>query len=182
MPKLLNCNPQSLYNKSGEFITSLQERDIDVAFISESWERPNWPLSDLLSELVDSSNYSIVSNAHQRNGKGGRPALIVNTRNYHVQNLTQSTVAIPWGCEIVWCSLTPKNIQSNSVVKKIICAAIYSKPNSRNKTKLLDHITDTFNFLSSKYKECVDWILAGDTNELKLAPILNLDPRMKQIV
>ena len=36
--------------------------------------------------------------------------------------------------------------------------------------------------LSTQYKKGLHWILAGDSNELKLESILNLDPKMKQIV
>ena len=96
--------------------------------------------------------------------------------------IKNKNVTIPWGCEIVWSVLTPKNVQNTSIVQKIICGAIYSKPDSRFKTPLLDHITDTFNLLSRKYQNGLYWILAGDTNELKLDAILNMDPNMKQIV
>ena len=139
------------------------------------------PLSDLLKDLKE-SNYSIISNVHQRRDRGGRPALIINNNNFIVQDLTQSEVTIPWGCEIVWCVLTPKNLTNTSIIQKIICAAIYSKPKSKFKSKLLDHISDTFYLLSKKYSKGAYWILAGDTNEMKLDAILNLDPNMKQIV
>lgn len=100
----------------------------------------------------------------------------------YIQNLTQSVVNIPWDCEIVWCLLTPKSITNDSLIQKIACASIYSKPDSSQKSDLLDHISDTYNLLSSKYKKGLHWILAGDTNELKLQPILSLDPNMKQVV
>ena len=47
---------------------------------------------------------------------------------------------------------------------------------------LLDHISDTFNILSTKYGRGLEFIIAGDTNDLKLDPILSLSPRFHQIV
>ena len=125
MPNVLNCNPQSLYNKPEEFITLLQEREIDAAFISESWERDNHNLEDLLSSL---KNYTVLSDYNQRKSRGGRPALILNNDKFFVQNFTGDTVKVPWGCEIIWALLTPKTKIINSPVKRIVCAAVYSKP------------------------------------------------------
>ena len=102
--------------------------------------------------------------------------------NFHVQNLTQDIITVPWGVEIVWCCLTPKNIKSDSKIQKIICASIYCKPDSRFKSKLLDHITDTFNFLSTKYQKGLHWLLCGDTNTLKLDSIISLQSTMRQVV
>ena len=139
MPKIINCNPQSLYNKSSEFITLIEQKEIDVAFVSETWERKVFKLEDLLKNLA---NFSIISNYNQRNEKGGRPALLVNNDKFFVQNLTQDVVKIPWGCEVVWALITPKQ-SGSSKVKKIVCGAVYCKPGSKTKTLLLDHITDT---------------------------------------
>ena len=46
----------------------------------------------------------------------------------------------------------------------------------------LDHIAQTYNFPSTKYGKGLYWILAGDTNDLKLVSILNLSPNMKSVV
>ena len=59
---------------------------------------------------------------------------------------------------------------------------MYFKPGSKLKTLLLDHITDTYQYLTSKYKDGFDWILFGDVNELKLDAILSLHPKICQVV
>ena len=59
LPKIINCNPQSLYNKSSELITLLEQRDIDLAFISKTWERKYFHLEILLKSL---ESFSIISN------------------------------------------------------------------------------------------------------------------------
>ena len=60
--------------------------------MSESWERENLTLD----KVIKLDNYQVISNVHQRTGKGGRPAIIVDTKNYLVENLTQTVVDIPW--------------------------------------------------------------------------------------
>ena len=42
LPTVLNINPRSLYNKKKEFITLVDEEEIDVGCISETWERKDY--------------------------------------------------------------------------------------------------------------------------------------------
>ena len=60
--------------------------------------------------------------------------------------------------------------------------SIYSKPKSKKKTVTLDHIAETYNFLNSKFGKGLFWIIAGDTNDLNLNPILHLSPKLKSLV
>ena len=83
---------------------------------------------------------------------------------------------------MVWCLLTPINATSKSKIQKIACASIYCKPGSKTKTDLYDHIAEAFNILSTKYQKGLHFIFAGDTNELNLAPILNLSSNLSQIM
>ena len=112
LPKVLNLNPRSLYNKKENFKTFLLEREIDVACVSESWERPDEPLD----KAIEIENYVVISNPHQRKGVGGRPAIFVNTEKFIVENLTQTVLDIPWGVEAVWCAISPKVVNNNSAV------------------------------------------------------------------
>ena len=176
---MCNINPQSVYNKKEEFVTFVEQMESDVIFMSESWERLEYTLEEVMMPLED---HTIISNVHQREGRGGRPALIINARKYHVQNITQSVIQIPWGVEMVWALITPKEAQSNSLIQKIVVGSVYLRPATKSHVPLLDHITDVYNILSTKYPRGLHWILAGDTNKMKLDTILNLDDRMKQIV
>ena len=174
----MNVNPNSAMNKLEELKMFIDEQSIDVAFISESHDRQNKKLED----HFDLENYKVVSNIHQREGKGGRPALIVNTENYHVEDITNTLISIPWGVEITWAIITPKTVAADSLVKRIVLGSIYSKPNSKKKTATLDHIAETYNFLNAKFGRGLYWILAGDTNDMKLDMILNLHPSLKSVV
>ena len=178
LPKICNLNPRSLYNKTDEFHTLVEQEELDVIFISESWERENKSLKD----IINLEDHEVFSNVSQRKGSGGRPAIVANVKKYNVENVTNKLIQVPWGVEAVWCVLTPKNTRQKSNIKKIACCAIYFKPSSKKKTLFLDHISDGFNILNTKYSEGLEFILSGDTNHLQLGPILSLSPRMNQIV
>ena len=181
----MDLNPRSIYNKIDEFVTFVKEEDIDLVFMSESHERA-YPTkmgkSQTLQEIIQIDDFVVINNPFQRDGKCGRPALVINSKKFSVKDLTNTEMNIPKGVEIVWASLHPKNVTRSSKIQEIFVAAIYSKPNSHFKTKLLDHISDVFNVMSTKKEHGVHFILAGDTNELKLNSILSLSPHMKQIV
>ena len=86
-----------------------------------------------MEENIHLENHVVISNISQRQGKGGRPALIVNEKMFNVQNLTNTVIDLPWGVEVTWALLTPKNVSNDSIVQNIVCGAIYSKPNSKKK-------------------------------------------------
>ena len=147
LPKVMNLNPRSAMNKIVELETFIKEEEIDLAFISESHDREN----KRLEEHIHLEDHVVISNIYQREGKGGRPALIVNNKKYNVENLTNSVIQVPWGVEITWALLTPKTVSNDSTIQKIVLGSIYSKPNSKKKSAMLDHIAETYNFLSTKY-------------------------------
>ena len=174
----MNINPRSIYNKSKEFKEFIRINSVDIVCMSESWERENFPIES----LINLNEYEVVSNVYQRKGKGGRPLILANKTKFTVQNLTNSLIDIPWGIEAVWATLTPKQITNSSIIKKIVVGSLYFPPNNKHKSLFLDHICETYNFLSSKYNDGLYWLLAGDTNELNLDSILRLDPNIKQMV
>ena len=173
-----NINPRSIYSKISEFQNFVENSDIYVIFLSETWEREN----KLLQKIINLDDYQVISNVFQRKERGGRPALIINSKKFHVKNLTNREIQVKWGVEAVWAILTPKSISPSSPIQHIACAAIYSKPNSKSKSDLYDHIYEAYHFLSSKYQRGLQFILAGDTNELNLDPILSLSHRLQQVV
>ena len=90
LPTVVNINPRSLNNKLESFKTFLEEEQVDLACVSESHECEGRPLV----ESLKLDNYEIISSMHQRRGKGGRPALIVNKLKYDVTNITNTLVSV----------------------------------------------------------------------------------------
>ena len=101
---------------------------------------------------------------------------------YNIENLTNTSINIPWGVKVNWALLTSKLVSKDITMRHIILGAIYVKPKSRKKTATTDHTADVYNTLRSKYGKGLFWILAGDTNELKLGPILRLNSNLRSIV
>ena len=177
---MCNLNPRSIYNKVDEFKAFIEHEEIDVAFISESWERDDLTLD----KIIEIENYEVISNVNQRKEAGGKPALLVNKRKFHYENITNTLALIPWGVEAVWCILTPLNVTNTSRVQKIACCSFYCRPGSSSKAKslLLDHICEVYQLLNVKYQKGLHFAIAGDANTLKLDAILSLSQNMNQIV
>ena len=56
--KLVNMNPRSIYGKIKQFISFVKQQEIYIVFLSESWERENKRLADIIT-LKD---YQVISN------------------------------------------------------------------------------------------------------------------------
>ena len=76
----------------------MKEEEVDLLFMSESWERENLQLK----EIKHLDDHIVISNVYQRKGKGGRPALVVNKDKYHVQDITNTLVNVKWGLEAAY--------------------------------------------------------------------------------
>ena len=71
--------------------TFILEQEIDVVCLSESWERQDLSIEEALN-LGD--NYRVISNPFVRRERVGRPAIIVNTNKFDVEDPGISPV---WG-------------------------------------------------------------------------------------
>ena len=178
LPVIININPRSLYNKSDEFSLSLEQYSADVICVSESWERENMPLDQLLK--LD--NYEIITNVKQRDFRGGKPAILVNTQKYIVKKICPDPVTVPDGVEAVWCLVSHKRSSSNKFKYIAVCSLYYRGPKSTKKKELFDHIAETYHYLSGKYGSHIQFVIAGDTNRLNLTPILSLSQSLVQCV
>ena len=178
LPVIMNINPRSIYNKSDEFSLLLDQYSADLICMSESWERENMTLDQLLK--LD--NYEIISNVKQREFKGGKPAILVNTTKYMVKRICPDPITVPVGVEAVWCLVTPKGATSNKFKHIAVCSMYYRGPKSTKKKELFDHIAETYHYLSAKYGSNIQYVIAGDTNRLNLAPILSLSHSLVQVV
>ena len=138
----------------------LDQYSADILCMSESWEKENQPLE----ELLDLPNYQIITNVKQRDFKGGTPAILVNRNKFIVKKLCPDPITVPIGVEAVWALVTPKKPSCNKFKYIAICSVYYRGPKSTKKKELFDHIAVTFHFLSSKYGSNIQFIIAGDTN------------------
>ena len=178
LPVVMVINPRSIYKKSEEFSLLLEQYSADVICMSESFERENKPLQ----ELLQLEKYEIISMVKRREFKGGNPAILVNKEKYLVKKICPEPVTVPVGVEVIWAIISPRNNSSKKFRNIAICSLYYRSPKSTKKQELFDHIGETYHYLSARYGTNMEFIIAGDTNRLNLTPILNLSPRLVQVV
>ena len=107
---------------------------------------------------------------------GGGSAILVNQRNFLSTKINE--ISVPKNLELVWVKVVPKQRMQ---VKIFIICGIYSKPSSKMKTKLNDHIAMNYHLLKSKY-ESARFIFLGDFNDFKPDIILQLSPQLRQTI
>ena len=134
------------------------------------------------SQLLKLDDYEIISMVKKRDFKGGNPAILVNKQKYFVKRICPDPVCVPVGVEAVWAMITPRKNTSKKMKYIAVCSLYYRGPKSSKKQELFDHIAETYHYLSAKYGSSLEYIIAGDTNRLNLSPILDLSPRLTQLV
>ena len=56
LPVIVNLNPRSIYNKSDEFKTMMEQMDVSLCFMSESWDRDN----NGIEEVIKMDGFKII--------------------------------------------------------------------------------------------------------------------------
>ena len=168
LPLCVMLNARSLYNKSDNFRTLLHEIGVEVAIVSETWERQRQSLEELLS----TDHYQIISYCRKKltNNRqpGGGCAIIYNNDRFVVEPLE---IQVPENVEAVWALFTPKTVSSNSRVKKIAVGSVYVSPKSQFKQDTIDHIIETLHIVRSTHDD-VRFLFGGDLNRLNISDIL----------
>ena len=182
LPKVITLNPRSLYNKKKQFCTLVDQMEADICFVSETWDISHLPKGVTLPECIQMENYEWVQNVVQRNRNGGKPAIFVSNRNFHITKICPEKVTVPVGVEIVWTLLTPKCRLKNTRVKHIAAASVYYSSKYTKKDALIDHISEAYHVLCSQYGSDLKFLICGDFNRLNIKPILNLSPDLRQVV
>ena len=58
LPVVINLNPKSIYNKAEEFKIMMDQLDCTLCFISETWDRNNLEIGDIL----EMNDFKIIKN------------------------------------------------------------------------------------------------------------------------
>ena len=107
---------------------------------------------------------------------GGGVALAADPCKF---TLAKLNVPNPNQLEVSWGLLKPRRV--TGPISKIICCAFYSPPNSRKKTKLIDHISSILQDLLLDHPGA-GVIISGDRNDLSIERLLSIDPSLRQLV
>ena len=139
MPTLINLNARSIYNKVDEFKCLVEQYEADVVLMSETWEHDNLTLE----QVIQMENFKIITNVVKRQNRGGKTAIFINENKYFVKSLCPDIITVPIGVEAVWTLISAKTSNTSRQFKQLVIGSIYSKPNSRKKSVLIDHISET---------------------------------------
>ena len=152
---------RSLWPKIKNFATDLHEREADISFLCEVWEKcENKKHKKMLEEMLEMSNIKYISTPRPGVKRGGGAAIVVNGEKYSVSKLN---IRIPKPLEVVWAILKVSN--PNETMKNIILCSFYSPPNSKKNGQLIDHIAQTYQELMIQHPEA-RIIFSGDKNSL----------------
>ena len=183
LPTIYSANARSIFAKYIDLLQRLQNHRLDLVQISETWQDVNKKdHNDKIDTLKNNFGYTWFSYARPKykdDGSltgGGGSAILVNSRKWLAQRLDD--IIVPQGLEIIWIKVIPR---FQSIVKILITCGLYSKPNSRKKSILSDHIASTYHLLKMKHKEA-RFVFMGDFNCYKPDDILLLSPRLRQLV
>ena len=177
LPLVGLLNARSLYNKADNLKTLLNELGLEIAIISESWERDETPLDGLLQL----KNYKIQSykrpKVKAKKQPGGGCAIIYNENRFKA---TKPNIHVPKGVEACWLILKP--LEKNDLIENIAIGSIYVSPTSVYKTATIDHIIDTIHLLRSQYDNKINVLVGGDVNKVKIDRILECYGPLRQII
>ena len=177
MPLVGITNARSLYNKRTNFTDLLFNLGIEIFLVSESWEREE----QSLEQLLNLQNFKVISyrrpKCKAKKQPGGGAAIIYNEERF---NICKLDVPSPTGVEIVWALVKPKN--RNGSIEKIAVASIYISPSSVFKTKTIDHIIQTIHLLRSQHGLELKFLLGGDLNRIDIDKILRSYGALNQII
>ena len=183
LPKLYSVNARSIFPKFDDMVEKLLNHTIDVLQISETWhdvhKQGHNDKIDILEHRYGFKWHGFARPKYRENGQltgGGGTAILVNQRNFISSIIDE--IVIPKNVEIVWVKVIPKH---TTVVKAFIFCGIYSKPSSKTKTILNDHIAQTYHILKMKH-DSVKFFFLGDFNDHKPDTILKLSSQLRQIV
>ena len=177
LPILSAYNMRSIWSKLDGLALDMEERDCDLAILSEVWEKKeNIKHQNRIEELFEMKNTKYFSTARPGAKRGGGAAIAFRGNKF---NLSKLNIAIPKPLEVVWGILRPNDIIGG--ISKIIICSFYSPPASRKKKALIDHITTTMNGLKTTHPKA-GIIIAGDKNDLNENEILSISPSLRQIV
>ena len=177
LPTILNYNMRSFFPKYENFCDDMEEREADIAFLSEVWEQEeNVKHKNKLEYMLEMRGIKYISTPRPGCKRGGGAAIATRTKNFHIEKLN---IFIPKSIEIVWGILRPKSHSGR--INSLITCCFYSPPKSRSKTILVDHITTTLQELLVVHSNA-GVLISGDKNEMEMFRFLQIDPSLRQLV
>ena len=137
----------SLFSKIFNLAIDVNERESDLIFLTEVWEKlENKKHQFRLEELFEMNGIKYISTPHPGAQRGGGAAIAVRLEKFAISKLN---IPIPKSVEVVWGLLKPKI--ATGKINTIIACCFYSPPRSRKNNVLIDHMADTLQSLLTEH-------------------------------
>ena len=169
LPTFTVYNMRSIWSKINNLAEDIEERNVDISFLSEVWEKKESKKHQKgIENLLEMKGISYISTPRPGTKRGGGTAIAANPVKFFLSKLN---IEIPKPIEVVWGLLRPKKVVGS--MSKIILCSFYSPPNSKKNNLLIDHITFTLNKLK---------LLAIDPNFHQIVSLPTLNNKILDIV
>ena len=177
LPRITNYNVRSLMPKIRSVALDIIERESDLIFLSEVWQKEDDKKhQSKIEELLELDGIKYISTPRSGVRRGGGAALAIRLENF---SITKLNVSIPKSLEVVWGLVRTKI--PNTRISTIIACCFYSPPRSKKNAVLIDHITITLQALLQTHSNA-GIIISGDRNNIEIPVLESIDPSLKQIV
>ena len=168
---------RSFFPKCDNFARDMEERESDLSFLTEVWEKSEKKKHQFkLEELLEMRGIKYISTPRPGAQRGGGAAIAVRLEKYNISKLN---IPLPRSVEVVWGLLKPKIVTGN--ISTIIVCCFYSPPRSRKNRVLIDHLTVTLQSLLKTHPNA-GVIISGDRNSIDISTLLSIDPSLRQTV
>ena len=118
---------RSLFGKILSLSQDIIERESDLIFLTEVWEKAeNKGHQQKLEEMLETKGIKYISTPRPGRKRGGGAALAVRLENFTILKLN---ISCPRSSEVVWGILRPKVPIGR--ISTIISCCFYSPPRSR---------------------------------------------------
>ena len=122
------CNPRSPNNKFDEFSAVINELDVDIAGIAESWFSESKPI-----EYFEIDKYLLITKS--RTDKRGGGVAFYACEDLRAQ---RPDIAVPDDSGVDWMKVRPQRLPRAVFV--LFYAIFYFPTDSSNESKLIDHL------------------------------------------
>jgi hypothetical protein len=108
LPNMTNYNMRALFSKIGNFARDMEERESDLSFLTEVWEKSeNKKHQFKLEELLEMKGIRYISTPRPGARRGGGAAIAVRLDKFNISKLN---IPLPRAVEVVWGLLKPKTV------------------------------------------------------------------------
>ena len=109
----------------------------------------------LVSTLLNSTHYKVLSFKRDQGKSGGGAAVIYDETKFFVEEIVHD---VPSSVEAAWALLTPRTYDHHlQKIKRICVGSIYISPRSKHKVETIEHLVHTIHSVRATFDNEVNF-------------------------